>query len=65
MTNDHLATTSAETAAAAIAAVQAFLEDEAARAKPARGGVSSWRMAVLGAGAARGFGANVTWRGRD
>ena len=53
-------------AAAVIAAVEAFLEDEATRAQsqPPSDGVSAWRMAVASRGASRGFGANFSWRGR-
>ena len=53
--------------AAIIAAVEAFLEAERS-AQPTvapRGGVSAWRMAFSAGGVGRGFGANVSWRGRD
>ena len=51
--------------AAVIAAVEAFLEDESVRAQPTPTGITTWRMAMAGQGSARGFGANVSWRGRD
>ncbi len=55
-----------EVVAAAIAAVQAYLEGEAqeSQGSPSQG-VSSWRMALADRTAVRGFGANVSWRGRD
>ena len=59
--------TDGRTLAAIIAAVEAYLEAERS-ARPAaelRGGVSAWRMAFAEGGRARGFGANVSWRGRD
>ena len=54
-----------EVVAAAIAAVQAYLESEArdSTSSPRRG-ISSWRMALMGQPTIRGFGANVSWRGR-
>ena len=57
----------AATVAAIIAAVEAYLESERAVASvetPSRG-VSAWRMAFSAGGGGRGFGANVSWRGRD
>ena len=55
-----------EMVAAAIAAVQAYLESEAQESQgPPKRGVSSWRMALADRTAVRGFGANVSWRGRD
>lgn len=55
-----------EVVAAAIAAVQAYLESEAKVASvPPRRGISSWRMAMAVRPAVRGFGANVSWHGRD
>ena len=55
-----------EVVAAAIAAVQAYLEGEVReQVQTPRRGISSWRMALTGRSAVRGFGANVTWRGRD
>ena len=56
-----------QTMAAIIAAVEAYLDAER-EARPAvapRGGVSVWRMAYAAGGGTRGFGANVSWRGRD
>lgn len=53
--------------AAVIAAVEAYLVGELRElesATPTRG-ISAWRMAVGGQPALRGFGANVSWRGRD
>ena len=55
-----------EVVAAAIAAVQAYLESEVQGSQGStRRGVSSWRMALVGRPAERGFSANVSWRGRD
>ena len=53
-------------AAIIAAAVDAFLREEAesARMESARGAISAWRMAARTA-AARGYGANVGWRGID
>ena len=53
--------------AAIIAAVEAYLEAErsAQTTVAPRGGVSAWRMAYAAGGRTRGFGANVSWRGRD
>ena len=54
-----------EVVAAAIAAVQAYLESELREpSATSRRGISSWRMALASQSAVRGFGANVTWRGR-
>ena len=55
-----------DVAAAVIAAVEAFLSDEAAQTSttPKRG-ISAWRMTARTAESVRGFGANVSWRGRD
>ena len=57
-------------AAIIAAAVDAFLREESsARAESARttrGGISAWRMAArTEPAAARGYGANVGWRGID
>ena len=55
-----------EVVAAAIAAVEAYLEGELVEPAPTlRRGISLWRMAVTGQPAVRGFGSNVSWRGRD
>ena len=52
--------------AAAIAAVQAYLENEAIEEPASQTrGISSWRMALANRSTIRGFGANVSWRGRD
>ena len=57
---------SGDVAAAAIAAVEAFLSDEAAQTSTRpRSGVSAWRMTARTPAGIRGFGANVSWRGRD
>ena len=54
-----------EVVAAAIAAVEAYLEDELVESEPTqRRGISAWRMAVTGQPVVRGFSANVSWRGR-
>ena len=57
----------AATVVAIIAAVEAYLESERAIAptETPRRGVSAWRMAFSAGGGGRGFGANVSWRGRD
>ena len=56
-----------QTIAAIIAAVEAYLDAERSAQPTAapRGGVSAWRMAYAAGGRTRGFGANVSWRGRD
>ena len=56
-----------EVVAAAIAAVEAFLEDERRESESATStrGISAWRMALAERSAGLGFGANVSWRGRD
>ena len=53
--------------AAIIAAVEAYLEAERSAQPPVapRSGVSAWRMAYAAGRGTRGFGANVSWRGRD
>lgn len=56
-----------QTVAAIIAAVEMYLASERSAQPPVapRGGVSAWRMAYSAGGRTRGFGANVSWRGRD
>ena len=53
--------------AAIIAAVEAYLEAErsAQTTVAPRSGVSAWRMAYAAGGRTRGFGANVSWQGRN
>ena len=52
--------------AAAIAAVEAFLSDEAAQTSTTpKSGISAWRMTTRTPESVRGFGANVSWRGMD
>ena len=54
---------SGDVAAAVIAAVEAFLSDEAAQTPTTpRGGISAWRMTTRTPESVRGFGANVSWR---
>ena len=57
---------SRDIAAAVIAAVEAFLSDEAAQTStPPQSGISAWRMTARTPESVRGFGANVSWRARD
>ena len=57
---------SGDIAAAVIAAVEAFLSDEAAQTQTTpRSGIPAWRMTARAQEGVRGFGANVSWRGRD
>ncbi len=57
---------SADVVSAVIAAVEAFLSDEAAQTPTTtRSGISAWRMTARNPALVRGFGANVTWRSRD
>ena len=57
---------SGDVAAAVIAAVEAFLSDEAAQTStPPKRGISAWRMTARTPESVRGFGANVSWRARD
>ena len=52
--------------AAAIAAVEAFLSDEATQTSTTpKSGISAWRMTARTPESVRGFGANVSWRGMD
>ena len=52
--------------AAAIAAVEAFLSEEADRTPTTpKSGISAWRMTARTAESVKGFGANVSWRGLD
>ena len=52
--------------AAVIAAVEAFLSEEASRTSTTPiSGISAWRMTARTAEGIRGFGANVSWRGLD
>ena len=57
---------SGDVAAAVIAAVEAFLSDEAAQTSTTpRSGISAWRMTARTPESVGGFGANVSWRGLD
>ena len=57
---------SGDVAAAVIAAVEAFLSDEAAQTPTTpQNGISAWRMTARTPESVRGFGANVSWRARD
>ena len=54
---------SGDVAAAVIAAVEAFLSDEATQTSTTpKSGISAWRMTTRTPEAVRGFGANVSWR---
>ena len=57
---------SRDVAAAVIAAVEAFLSNEAAQTSMIpKSGISTWRMTARTPESVRGFGANVSWRGMD
>ena len=57
---------SRDVVAAVMAAVKAFLSDEAAQVSTTlRSGIPAWRMTTRTSASVRGFGANVSWRGLD
>ena len=64
-TQGHAHDLSAELVAAVVAAVESFMSGEARGATKPASVISAWRLANDRRQRWRGFGANVTWTGRD